>query len=119
MSKRILIICRQPPYGSSLAREGIDLALATSVFDQDLAVLFLDDGVLQLLKNQQSSALNMKNHGNALSAFPLYDLNDIYIDQQALSIRGVTAKDLLLEGNLLSTTQITALINQYDMVLNF
>lgn len=119
MSKRILIVCRQPPYGSSLARESIDLALACSVFDQKLAVLFLDDGVLQLLKNQQSLALNMKNHGNVLSAFPLYDLNDIYIDQQALSARGIVEQELLVEGAYLSTVQIAELINQYDMVINF
>lgn len=119
MSKRILIVCRQPPYGSSLAREAVDLALASSVFEQQLAVLFLADGVLQLLKNQHSLDIFMKNHGNVLSAFPLYDINDIYIDQQALADRSLTETDLLLEGKYLSTKQITNLIAQYDIVLNF
>lgn len=119
MSKRILIVCRRPPYGSSLAREAIDLALASSVFDQQLAVLFLGDGVLQLLKNQHSISIAMKNHGSVLSALPLYDLNDIYLDQQALSARGMSNQDLILEGTPISTTQIAELINQHDIVLNF
>lgn len=119
MSKRILIVCRQPPYGSSLAREAVDLALASSVFEQQLAVLFLADGVLQLLKDQHSQAIDMKNHGNVLGAFPLYELNDIYIDLQALSDRSITQADLLLEGKHLSTAQITDLIAEYDIVLNF
>ena len=119
MNKRILIICRQAPYGSSLAREAIDLALAISIFEQKLSILFFGDGVLQLLKDQQSLALNMKNHGNVISAFPLYDINDIYIDQRALSVRKITEHDLLLTGKILSTEKIANLIDQYDVVLNF
>jgi len=40
MTKRILIICRKAPYGNSLSREALDIALAASVFDQSLALLF-------------------------------------------------------------------------------
>ena len=119
MNKRILIVCRQAPYGSSLAREAIDLALATSVFEQELALLFLGDGVLQLLKHQASNQLNLKNHGNVLSAFPLYDINALYIDQQALEERQLQADELLLTTTSLEPDELPAFIEQYDIVLNF
>ena len=58
MSKKILIHCRKPPYGNSLAREAIDIALATAAFDQALTLLFSEDGVFQLLDQQNSQAID-------------------------------------------------------------
>ncbi len=51
-SKKLLFISRHAPYGSSLARDALDAVLASSAYDQQLSLLFMDDGVFQLLKNQ-------------------------------------------------------------------
>lgn len=119
MSKRILIICRQAPYANSLAREALDIALATSIFEQDLALLFLSDGVWQLHKKQNSETLSVKNHGKIISALPLYDINDIYIDQQALDQRHLTVDDLLINAIALNNEEISSFINSFDLILNF
>jgi tRNA 2-thiouridine synthesizing protein C len=60
MSKKILLVSRHAPYGNSTARESIDIALAAAAYDQDIGILFMDDGVFQLLKNQQSQHVDQK-----------------------------------------------------------
>ena len=119
MSKRILIICRKPPYGNSLSREAIDLALATAVFDQELAILFVSDGVWQLKKEQNCEQFSSKNHGKALSAFPLYDITALYVEEEALKERMLNNHDLLLPVTALNNLEIQTLIDSFDVVLSF
>lgn len=117
--KRILIVCRKAPYGSSLAREALDIALATSVFDQTLALLFMGDGVWQLLPGQDSSDIPSKNLSKQLSALPLYDVSEIYIDSQALAQRQLDADSLVVKTKPLATEDIGHFINRFDTVLSF
>lgn len=119
MNKRLLIICRKPPYGNSIAREAIDIALAASAFDQTVALLFIHDGVWQLNKGQDSEDIKQKNHGKALSALPLYGIEDIYVHSEALSQRQLTAADLLLPVKTITQHQLADLIDSYDTVFNF
>jgi tRNA 2-thiouridine synthesizing protein C len=118
-TKRYLIICRRPPYGESYAREALDVALATAAFDQTIAMLFLGDGVTQLLHAHDSAAIGEKSFEKQLSALPLYDINSIYIDANALEQRGFTAADLSLPAQAVSDTEISALLKNHDVVLNF
>ena len=117
--KRILIICRKAPYGNSLSREALDIALATSVFEQTLALLFMGDGVWQLMPGQNSMGIPSKNHSKQLSALPLYDVNDIYIDSEALSVRKLSADSLILPTKPLSIQEIGQFIDSFDTVLSF
>ena len=118
-TKRILIICRKPPYGSSLAREALDIALASSVFDQQLSILFTGEGVWQLLKDQQANQVEQKSYANMLSAFPLYDINDIYVAEQSLQERQLSDDDLAIAVTRLSADDVNALLNNHDVLLNF
>jgi len=81
--KSILIVLRHSPYGSSLAKASMDVALATAAFSQIVDLLFLGDGVLQLQPDQDSQRLGLKNIGRQLSSLPLYDINCVYVDAEA------------------------------------
>lgn len=118
-TKRYLIICRRPPYGESYAREALDVALATAAFDQPVALLFLGDGVTQLLSAQDSATIGEKSFEKQLSALPLYDINSLYVDADALRQRGIEAMDLSLPAQVLNSDEISVLINEHDVVLNF
>ena len=118
-SKRYLIICRRPPYGESYAREALDVALAAAAFDQPIALLFLGDGVAQLLSAHDTTAIGEKSFEKQLSALPLYDINSIYVDVAALRERGFTAADLSLPAQPVSDAEISVLLKDHDVVLNF
>lgn len=117
--KRYLIICRRPPYGESYAREALDVALAAAAFDQPIALLFLGDGVAQLLTAHDSAAISEKSFEKQLSALPLYDINLIYVDAAALQQRGISTANLSLPAQAVSDIEMITLLKNHDVVLNF
>lgn len=117
--KTILLVCRKAPYGNSLAKEALDIALAGAAFEQQLQVLFTGDGVLQLLNQQNTQPIGTKNISKHLAAFPLYDLNDIYVDQQSLQQRGLETSDLLSNVRFCDTQELTQIMDEADVVFNF
>ncbi|EAW29933.1 DsrF protein [marine gamma proteobacterium HTCC2143] len=118
-AKRILWVFRQAPYGNSLSREALDFALAAGVFDQDVGMVFIGDGVWQLLDRQDSRAIAFKNHQKLLSALSLYDITDIYVDQVAITDRQIVPHQLSLKAHIVSDTEITQLFESADVLLNF
>lgn len=96
VKKRHLLVLRRSPYGSGLARASVDLALALGAFEQEFDLLFLGDGVLQLLPGQASDAIGVKNLGRALASLPLVDVERVFVDARALAQHGLAAEHLLL-----------------------
>jgi len=116
--KSILIVCRKSPYGTSLAREAIDIALAAAAFDQPLSLLFAGDGVYQLKKEQNSEAIASKNHGKVLTALPLYGIDTLYVEDSALRLRGLATEDLLLPVQTLDGDSIKDLMASHQILIN-
>lgn len=118
-AKRILVVCRRPPYGESFGREALDMAMAAAAFDQRVALLFLGDGALQLVAGQQAAAIGQKALDKQLSALPLYDVTELYIDAEALRRRGLADAELALPATALEPAAIAALLATQDVVLGF
>jgi tRNA 2-thiouridine synthesizing protein C len=77
-SKRILFLLRHGPYASSHAVEALETVLVAGVFDQQVSVLFRDDGVWQLLAGQDGTAVEQRTVSRVLSALPEYDVTQLY-----------------------------------------
>ncbi|MBN0987939.1 sulfurtransferase complex subunit TusC [Amphritea pacifica] len=117
--KSFLIINRKAPYGSSAARDALDVALTISVFEQPLSLLFMGDGVLQLLPEHIASEIGQKNLSANLAMLEMYDIDRLYVCRQALEQRGIRPADIRLNITLLDQNGIAALIKQQDQVLSF
>ena len=48
-----MYVNRKSPYGTIYALESLEVVLISAAFDQDVSLTFTDDGVYQLMKNQQ------------------------------------------------------------------
>ena len=59
--KRFMYVNRRAPYGTIYALECLEVVLIAAAFDQDVSVVFVDDGVYQLKKSQDTNAIGMKN----------------------------------------------------------
>ena len=117
--KSILIVCRNAPYGNSLAREAIETALACAVFDQRVALLFIDEGLFQFVKVQSGAAINRKDQAQLLSAAPLYDLNELYADLDSCTTHGIDIDDFCVDATLINRARVADLFHTFDQVLSF
>ncbi len=70
------------------------MVLIGAAFEQDVSMAFIDDGVYQLTKGQDTTGLEMKNFSPTYSALGDYEVTKIYIEKESLEERGLTLDDL-------------------------
>ena len=117
--KKLLLVNRHPPYGSHLARAALDVALAAAAFEQDIALLFVDDGVWQLLPQQHAARIESKSIERTLMSMPLYDIDTFYVSARCLRERGLDPAGLLGSTVALEPEALAAFIEAHDQVLSF
>lgn len=93
-TKKLLYVNRKAPYGTIYALESLEVVLIGAAFEQDVTLVFMDDGVYQLAKGQDTKGVGMKNFSPAYAALGDYDVNKIYVDKESLEERGLTLDDL-------------------------
>ena len=94
-TKKFLYVNRKAPYGTIYALESLEVVLIGAAFEQDVALAFVDDGVYQIAKGQDTVGVGMKNFSPTYSALGDYDVNKIYVEKESLEARGLTVDDLL------------------------
>jgi len=94
-TKKFLYVNRKAPYGTIYALEALEVVLIGAAFEQDVSLAFLDDGVYQIAKGQDTKDIGMKNFSLTYKALGDYDVNKIYVEQESLDARGLTLDDLL------------------------
>jgi len=119
-SKKILFISRHAPYGSSLAKDALDAILAASAYEQNLSLLFMDDGVFQLLAHQSPDHIGQKSFAAILPVLPLYEINSIYVHYESLVKRQITINELVLDSvQIIDSKAVSGLLAQQDQLLSF
>ena len=117
--KTVLIVLRHSPYGSGLAKAAVDTALASAAFEQTIDLLFIGDGVLQLQSDQDSHSKGMKNVGRQLASLPLYDINHVYVDAQAVARYNIDLSTAAVQTHELDSNEMHQLMSGYDHLLGF
>lgn len=117
--KKFMFVNRKAPYGTIYALESLEVVLITAAFDQDVSLVFLDDGVYQLKKGQQTKGIEIKNFSPTFRALEGYDVEKLYVEKESMDARGLTVEDLLVDVTMLSSTEMGALMNEQDVVLSF
>ncbi|MEX8501875.1 MAG: sulfurtransferase complex subunit TusC [Leptothrix ochracea] len=118
-TKKFMFVNRKAPYGTIYALESLEVVLITAAFDQDVSLVFMDDGVYQLKKGQQTKGIEIKNFSPTYRALEGYDVEKLYVDADSLSARGLTEADLLVDVTVLSSAEMAALMQSQDVVLSF
>jgi len=93
--KKFLYVNRKAPYGTIYALESLEVVLIGAAFDQDVSLAFLDDGVFQLIKGQNSTNLGVKNFSPTFRALGDFDVTKLYVEKESLEERGLAQDDLL------------------------
>ena len=117
--KKFMYVNRRAPYGSVYAVESLEVVLIGAAFDQDVSVVFVDDGVFQLKKGQDTSEVEMKNFSPTYRALEMYDVEKLYVEKESLETRGLTEDDLVVPVEVMSASEIGKLMEQQDVILSF
>lgn len=132
-AKKFLYVNRKAPYGTVYALESLEVVLIGAAFDQDVSMAFMDDGIFQITKGQDTGGIGMKNFSKTYTALGDYEVTKIYVEKESLEERGLSLDDLLdlkyededddyAEKDsikLVSRSELADLMDQQDVVLSF
>ena len=93
--KKFLYVNRKAPYGTIYALESLEVVLIGAAFEQDVSLAFIDDGVYQIIKGQQTDGIGAKNFSPTFNALGDYEVTKLYVEAESLAERGLTVDDLM------------------------
>jgi tRNA 2-thiouridine synthesizing protein C len=117
--KKFMFVNRKAPYGTIYALEGLEVVLISAAFDQDVSLAFLDDGVYQLLKGQQTKGLEVKNFSPTYRALEGYDVEKLFVEREALEARGIREDQLLVPVQVVGAREMAQLMEAQDVIIGF
>ncbi len=131
--KKFLYVNRKAPHGSIFALESLEVVLIGAAFDQEVALAFIDDGVYQLMRNQDTSGIGTKNFSATYKALGDYDISKIYVEKESLDLRGLSKDNLMPltwededddwaekdSIQVVSSTELAEIIDNQDVIFNF
>lgn len=113
----ICFVFNKAPYGNHSGRELLDICLMSCAFDMSITVIFQNEGVLQLLENQQPEIMDIKNHSKTFKALELYGVETILIDKETLQQHNLSNESLLEIGKIVDSKIISDSIKKHDHCL--
>ena len=116
--KKFMYVNRKAPYGTVYALEVLEMVLISAAFDQDVHVAFIDDGVYEIKKGQNTAAVGMKKFSPTYRALEGYDIEKLYVEKESLDERGLTEADLLVPVEVLSRADMGKLMAEMDVILS-
>lgn len=117
--KKFMYVNRKAPYGTIYALEGLEVVLITAAFDQDVSMVFMDDGVFQIKKDQDTKGINMKNFSPTYRALEGYDVEKLFAEKESLEARGLTKDDLVVPVEVVSSAELADMMDEQDVVVTF
>lgn len=132
-TKKFMYVNRKAPYGTIYALESLEVVLIGAAFEQDVSVAFIDDGVYQIARNQETDEIGVKNFSPTYKALGDYDVRKLYVEQESLEARGLTVDDLMPltyedeeddynekpSIQVVSSAELSEILDQQDVVLSF
>lgn len=131
--KKFLYLNRKAPYGTIYAWESLEVVLIGAAFDQEVRLMFVDDGVYQLTTGQDTPGIGMKNFSPTYRTLGDYEVKNIYVDKDSLVARGLTPDDQVqipwedweteeeIENivEVVDAARVSALMEESDVIFSF
>jgi tRNA 2-thiouridine synthesizing protein C len=132
-TKTFMYVNRKAPYGTVYALETLEVVLIAAAFEQDVSLAFIDDGVYQIAKGQDTKGIGMKNFSATFKALGDYDITKLYVERESLAERGLTEDDLMPityedadddwaekpSVQVISRAELAVIMSEQDVTLSF
>ena len=117
--KKLTIVFRRAPHGTPHGREALDLALLSASFEQDVCLIFVDEGVLHLMAEQQPEIAGAKDYIATFGALELYEIDTVLACQSSLERFGLADSELTISVEMVTSKNISEQLQLADEVLVF
>ena len=131
--KTFMYLNRKAPHGTIYALESLEVMLIGSAFDQTVSLAFVDDGVYQIVKDQDTTGIGQKNFSAAYRALADYDITQLYVERDSLQARNLSAVDLMNlvyedehddwaekpSIRIVSSAELAAVLDDQNVILSF
>lgn len=118
---KIAFLFRTSPHGTSISREGLDAILAATAFCEpnDIGIFFIDDGVLNLIDNQQPEIIQQKDFIRTFKLLDLYDVEQRFICTASLQKFKLDNRELILSCKKIDRSLLLEKLNQAEKLFTF
>ena len=117
--KKFLFVNRKAPYGTIYALESLEVVMISAAFDQDVNLAFLDDGVFQIVKGQETTLIGMKNFSQTYRALKDFGVDKLYVERESMETRGLSKSDFIVPAEIISVREMAELMHSQDIILSF
>lgn len=128
IQKNFMFLNRKAPYGTIYALEVLEMILISAAFEQNTNVVWMDDGVYQIVKGMNTEAVNMKNFS------PTYRILEaekedadededaemtwrLIVEKESMEARGLTADDFIIEVDVMPAAELGKVMEEMDVIL--
>lgn len=129
VKKRFMFVNRRAPYGSIYALEILEMVLISAAFEQHATIVFIDDGVFQIKKGQDTEAVGMKNFSPTYRVIEMEkqdaeedeDIDMVWriiVERESLEARGLDVDDLIVGVEVMAAGELSVLMAAQDVVLS-
>lgn len=118
---KIAFLFRTSPHGTSISRESLDAILAATAFCEpnDIGIFFIDDGVLNLIDNQQPEIIQQKDFIRTFKLLDLYDVEQRFICTASLQKFKLDNRELILSCEKIDRSLLLEKLNQAEKLFTF
>jgi tRNA 2-thiouridine synthesizing protein C len=117
--KKFMFVNRKAPHGTIYALEGLEVVLVSAAFDQDVSLVFADDGVYELIKGVNTKGIEVKDFSKTYRALEGYDVEKLYVEKASMDARGLTEDDLIVDVTVLDSAEMANLMAEQDVVISY
>lgn len=78
----------------------------------------MDDGVWQLLPDQQATSVGYKSIEKTLASLPLYDLELLHAELASLQQRQLVTTDLSTAVTTLDASELPSFLDAFDQIIS-
>ena len=121
MTEKLLLVIRKAPYGWVNAFEAISFATGATCYDMSLTLLFIDEGVYCLIRDQTPPAIGYQTLEKPLIMMQEeFDIKYFAVEE-SLEERGLTKDDLNPNYaiKIIKKTDVTKLIIENEATIAF
>ena len=129
VKRKFMFVNSKAPYGTIYALEVLEMIMISAAFEQHAVIAFIDDGVFQIKKDQDTTAINMKNFSPTYGIIEMEkedaeedeDMDMVWriiVEKESMEARGLTPDDFKVEVEVLSSDELAKVMAEQEVVIS-